>query len=209
MTSVVSICNLALTNIGKKNITNLNEASTEAKACNQFYDHTLRIMLQAYPYRWAGKTLSLAGITNDKPLYWQYAFARPVDCLKVRRIDINSMSTTYADLSALDMSGVSQQGLPYDIEGQTLYCNIDPCFLIYTATQTDPTKFPELFVDALSWHLAVRLAMPVTRDPSVRAEAFKMATAMQAQAEALDANEVRETTDFESEYRSVRETGVR
>ncbi|MBB3137819.1 hypothetical protein FHS26_005587 [Rhizobium pisi] len=49
-----------------------------------------------------------------------------------------------------------------------IYCNVSPAYLNFTERLIDPTKYPPLFVDALSWHLAVRLAMPLTRDPQVR-----------------------------------------
>lgn len=196
MTSVVAICNLALSNIGKDNINDLAEASPQARACNQFYALTRDMLLQSYPWRFAGKTQSLAAVTNDKPGAWGHAYNRPNDCLKVRWV-----RPEYSDLDP-PVEGLGEPECvcyPHDIEGQTIYANLSPAFLRYTFRLTDPTRFSPLFVDALSWHLAVRLAMPMTRDPKVRADAYQLARVMQAQAEAADANEVRETSDHTSE----------
>ncbi len=44
MASVVSICNLALSNIGKDNINALTDAGAEARACSQFYEHVRDMM---------------------------------------------------------------------------------------------------------------------------------------------------------------------
>lgn len=194
MASIVSICNLALTNLGKDNINALSEPSAEARACNQFYDLVRDQLLQGYPWRFAGKTAALAQLTNDKPGAWGYAYQRPTDCLKVRWVR--------PEYSATDPSPQSLQeeiGNPYEIEGQTIYCNLSPAFLRYTYRLTDPTKYSPLFAEALGWHLAVRLAMPLTRDPKVRGDTFQLAMRMQAVAETADANEVRETSDHDSE----------
>lgn len=188
MTSVVSICNLALSNIGKDNIQAINDAGAEAKACRQFYEHTRDMLLQAYPWRFAGRTVSLAEVENDKPGSWAYAYRRPTDCLKVREVR-PEYSTDILNLSG---AKIDDYGIMHEIEGDTIYCDISPAFLRYTYRLTDPTKFSPLFVEALGWHLAVRLAMPLMRDPKVRADAFSVANSQQAAAQMADANEVRE-----------------
>lgn len=184
MTSVVSICNLALSNVGKNNIGSMTEASAEARACNQFYEHARDTLLQVYPWRFAGQVVSLAQIENDRVGRWAYAYARPVDCLKIRWISPN---------------GGDDAEHPYDSDAQTIYAGLSPAFLHFTSRSTDVTRFSPLFIEALSWHLAVRLAMPLTRDPKVRADAYQLAMQTQATAATNDANEVRETSDHVSE----------
>lgn len=185
MTSVVSICNIALSNIGKDNIQSVAEGTPEARACKQFYDHVRDMMLQTYPWRWAGKTASLAEVANDKPA-WKYAYRLPTDCLKVRWI-----ATAYSS-DVITAPKTDDFGIAYEIEGDTLYTDVSPALLHYTYRLTDPTKFSALFVEALGWHLSVRLAMPLTRDPKVRADCFTIANSAQASAQTADANEVRE-----------------
>jgi hypothetical protein len=51
---------------------------------------------------------------------------------------------------------------------------------------TDPTKLTPLMVDALAWNLAVPLAMPLTRDPKIRADSKNIAQAASAEAAAAD-----------------------
>jgi len=195
MTSIVSICNLALSNIGKDNISSISDPEPEARACNQFYEHVRDMLLQAYPWRWAGKTVSLAEVANDKPGAWGYAYQRPTDCLKVRyvRPEYSEQDIDLAD-AKLDAFGVM-----HEIERDRIYTDISPALLRYTYRVTDPTKFPPLFVEALAWHLSVRLAMPLTRDPKVRAECFTIANGMQATAQMQDANEERESSDAASD----------
>lgn len=198
MASVVSICNLALSNIGKDNINALTDAGAEARACSQFYEHTRDVLLQAYPWRFAGVTVSLAQVANDKPGQWGYAYQRPTDCLKVRWV------RPEYDLADLPMTRQEELAHPHEAEGQRIYANLSPAFLRYTSRLTDPSRFSPLFVDALAWHLAVRLAMPLTRDPKLRADAYQVANIITGQAQMADANEERETSDVASEYLAVR-----
>lgn len=200
MTSIVSICNLALSNIGKDEIQSLNDTGAEAQACRQFYEHVRDMLLSAYPWRFAGKTQSLADVANSKPGAWGYAYARPTDCLKVRWI-VPQYSNDPIEIGSAKTDNF---GVLHDIEGETIYCDISPAFLRYTYRLTDPTKFSPLFVEALSWHLSVRLAMPLTRDPKVRADAFTIANGAQASAQTADANEVRETSDIDSDLVEAR-----
>lgn len=200
MSSEVAICNLALSAIGGDNINAMSDAGTEAKACRQFYAHTRDLLLQMYPWRFAGKTAALAALVdNDKEGRWLAAYARPTDCLKVRWV-----RQAYSPADA-HITAAQEVGNPYEIEGSTIYCNLSPAFLRYTYRLTDPTKFPPMFIEALAAALAVRLAMPITRDSKVRADMWQLAERTRAQAEMLDANEERETSDHDSDLVGGRE----
>lgn len=196
MSSIVSICNLALSNLGKDNISALTDTGAEARACNQFYDHVRDTLLQVYPWNFAGKTASLAEVTNDKAGQWLYAYRRPTDCLKIRYLRPQYVADDPKDYSAAQTDAF---GFAHEVEGQTIYCDLSPAFLRYTCRLTDPTKYSPMFIEAMSWHLAVRLAMPLTRDPKIRADAYQLAMATQNQAAASDANEDRESSDHNSE----------
>ncbi|MHB0785577.1 hypothetical protein [Bradyrhizobium sp. 5.13L] len=199
MASEVSICNLGLSNLGKDNINALTEPTAEARACNQFYAHTRDLLLQGYPWRFATKTIALAQVANDKAGKWGYAYKRPIDCLKPLWI-----RPEYSIDNPCRQTRQEEISNPYEIAGEVIYCDLSPAFLRYIWRLTDPARFPPLFVEALSWHLSVKLAMPLTRDPKVRADAFQLAMRMQGAAEMADANEARETSDHESDLVSGR-----
>lgn len=194
MSSVISICNFALTNVGKPEIQDINEESAEAKACKQFYAQTRDALLQSYPWSFARTVQALAEVANTKPRRWGHAYQRPSGCLKVRRVT-DVMEIDYLPGSnSLIVAG----GFAYSIEGDRVFCDIAPAYLDYTMRQADPTRYSPLFVDALSWQLAVRLAMPLTRDPKVRADAYQLAVQITGQAGAADANEERHVDDAPS-----------
>ena len=189
MTSKVSICNMALANVGKPDITTIDEDSAEARACRVYYDQTLAALLEVYPWRFARRTVAMAEVTNAKPNRWQKAFRRPSDCRKVLIV---------ADEDGGDFVPGLLIGVPYEIEGNTVYCDLDVAYMTFTADQPDPTIYSALFIDALSWQLTVRLAMPMTRDSKVRADAYQLADRMTTTAAVHDANEVRISTDTPS-----------
>lgn len=189
MSSVVSICNLALGNIAKPEIQSIDEASAEAKACKQYYGHVLGVALESYPWRFARRTEAMAEVANIKPKRWGFAYQRPTGCRKALMVTDDRFAEYDKDDPAPP---------PYDIEGDIIYCNIPAAYLIFTAQIDDPTKYTFLFIEALSWHLAVRLAMPLTRDPKIRADAYQLAVQTTGQAGVADANEVREVDDAPS-----------
>lgn len=179
MSSIVEISNLALSNLGKENINTVYEASAEARACRQFYDVTRKVLLQSYPWNFAGKTQALAEIAGEENCKWRFSYQRPSDCLKLRWI---SSLERPADWQA-------EVSNPHEVIGGTIRCDLTPAFARYTFDLVDPSRFSPLFVDALGWHLAVRLAMPLTRDPKMRADAWQVAQQMTGQAQMADASE--------------------
>ena len=201
MASDVTICNLALSNIGKDTINALTDAGAEARACSQFYTITLEMLLQSYPWRFAGRVVSLAEIANDRAGQWAHAYQRPSDCMKIRGVRAEYSEETGA------VARQDEITTPFEVEGSTIYCDLSPAVLRYTSNNLDQALFPPMFVDALSWHLAVRLAMPLTRDPKIRADAWQVAQQMTAAAQMADANEQRETSDIMSELVTVRFDG--
>lgn len=200
MSSVIAICNLALSNVGKDNISSLDEAGAEARACRQFYDLTRDALLQQYPWRFAQGLVSMAEMAQDIKSRWSYAYKIPSDCLKIRGV-----RRDYSEAEQCLDTLQDEITTPYDVDGGLIFCNLSPAILSYTKKSIDPSKFSPLFIDALSWSLAVRLAMPLTRDPKMRSDAYQLAQMAQVAAEISDANDGRESSDHESEYKGARE----
>ncbi|CAI9417255.1 hypothetical protein ANOBCDAF_03930 [Pleomorphomonas sp. T1.2MG-36] len=198
MASTVSICNLALGHLGADKIDALSEASSEARACNRFYGQTLDALLAAGPpWRFARHATVLAEVTGTAADAgslgrWAHAYALPVDLMRVR-----ALRPSDGPLSA-------DGSYPYELSGDRLHADVAPAVLHYIRRVDDPSKFPPLFVEALSWHLAARLAMPLTREPGQRQAAFQMALQTQAAAGAADANDERAEVSFVSDYERAR-----
>ncbi len=209
MASTVSICNLALGHLGADKIDALTEASTEARACNRFYAQTLDTLLAAGPpWRFARHEAVLAEVAGAEVSgfvggRWAHAYALPVDLIRVRIVRPPDGPLSGAILPG-DIQGFDEGGFPYELFGDRLLCDLSPAVLRYIRRVDDPSKFPPLFVEALSWHLAARLAMPLTRDAGQRQAAFQMALQTQAAASAADANDERHESRIISDYERAR-----
>lgn len=186
MVSVVSICNIALSHVGKSTISDINEESEEARQCKLHYALTRDTMLQAYPWLFARKMQVLAEVANSWSERWQHTYTRPTDCLKPIRIvpDVDDPDDT--DL------------VPFDVGEGLIFCNLSPAKLLFTKRFEDPAKFPPLFQDALSWALATKIALPLTKDMSVRKDAFQISGQALSAAQTADANEELHTYDYQS-----------
>lgn len=184
MTSVVGICNIALSHIGKGTISDITEQSEEARQCKLHYYLTRDTMLQGYPWLFARAVAVLAEVTNVWEERWQYTYTRPSDCLKPRRLILE-----------LDLAD-DIVDVPYSIGDGLIFCDQSPAKLEYTRRFEDPTKFPPLFLDALSWALATKIAMPLTRDQSIRKDAFQISGQTLGAAQVADANEELGSYDF-------------
>lgn len=194
MASVVEICNLALGHLGKDDISSIDEASAEARACKKFFTITVETMLQVYPWMFAKTTASLAAVTNGKVNKWLHAYQRPIDCLKLRMVSDESL----ADYMPSG-DGITLGKHNHEVEGQIIYCDLSPAYLVYTKKIADTTLFPPTFVEAVASALAARCAMPITRDLKVRNDAILMARSSLATAMEADASEEQYTHDHPSD----------
>jgi hypothetical protein len=161
MSSIVGICNKALVHLGNfEFIGDLTEASKEAKACKLFFPEARDKVLAnfGWPFATRRRDLNLKG-TAFSP--WTYSYAYPTDCVAARMID-DGLSIRRED-----------QKIPFTIEddgsgdGRLIFTNQQNAVLIYTARIENPSAYPSLFEDALTWLLAADMAMGLTNKPEL------------------------------------------
>ncbi len=175
MASEVEICNLALGHLGDTaTVASIDppEGSAQAEHCARFYPIARDMLLQAHGWNFATRRIQLAQL-SEVPYGWTYAYARPDGALDV--FDIQFPNT-------VDYGANSQ---PYvcevDTDGnEVIYTDVENAVARYIMQVTDTTKFPPLFVLALSWQLAGMLAGPVLKGDVGAAEAKRCAQMAQA-----------------------------
>jgi hypothetical protein len=157
MSNVVEICNLALSHLGDSaTIASIDppEGSAQAEHCARFYPIARDSMLEMHPWRFATKRATLANLSIDS-WNWTYAYAEPNNCIRVLSV-LNSTDSS----AAMSVDYESQSGN----DGEKLiYTDAENATALYIARLTDPSRFPPLFVDALSRLLASYLAGPVIK----------------------------------------------
>lgn len=154
MYSEVSICNMALNNMGiGRVIAKLTDATEEARACKRWYEPARDELLQEYPWNWAAAVAELAPRSETSPL-GAYVYAYPSSALRVRNVFQADTPTVRANW----MIRRSASG------GRIIIADITPAVAEFTARVTDPTEFPPTFADALAWLLAAKLTLSLKGD---------------------------------------------
>lgn len=148
MTSIVAVCNRALSKIGDELIIlSLDDNTKSAKYCKALYADTRDFVLRSYPWRFALKRYILAPL-KEKPLFgYAYQFSLPFDCLRVWKMQGNE---------------------PYQVEGQCLLTDSNVCRFIGISRVEDAGLFDPMFVEAFSLRLAAELAVPLAASVSLR-----------------------------------------
>ena len=194
MATEVDICNLALAHLGDDaTIASLSppEGSAQAEKAARFYPIARNNLLEMHTWNFAAKRGNLALTTNTLD-QWDYAYAAPADMMSAVAIISPTAQNDYATrMSAGDTPGgitsnyaptiVAGQYTPqqFAIEGSYIYTNQENAMLRYQAYITDPSLFPPLFVNTLSWHLASMLAGPIIKGDQGMAEAKRSIEMMQ------------------------------
>lgn len=163
MASEVDIANLALAHLGDDaTIASLDppEGSTQAEHCARFYPMARDALLEMHSWRFATRRTVLAELVNPWP-QWRHAYAKPNGCLRVISvIDPN----TEDDLQAVGVRAAKNFTVEINDDlAEVILTNQEDAVLRYVARTTDTTKFPPLFVMALSWQLASMIAGPILK----------------------------------------------
>lgn len=187
MSSKSDICNLALLALGvTRTLTNVDtETSDEALACRRWYQVSLDFVLEDFDWNFARRRVALAELDIESSV-WSYVYAYPSECAKPRRIEIEGVRTPYAE-----------QRIPFKTGGETtqsgdirvIYTDQEAAVLVYTKKITDAGLFDAHFVLALTFLLATNIAMSLTVDQKLAANAGANYRSMKLTAFASDLNE--------------------
>lgn len=188
MSSEVDIVNLALAHLGDDaTVSSIDppEGSAQAEHGARFYPMARDVLLQMHPWGFATKRTTGAELTPETDS-WEYAYAKPADCLQMLAVLPPGAADDYLapNLTLVDSTSVHTT-YPYALQFQTqpfqmealedgtevIYTDQEEANLRYIARVTDASKFPPLFVIALSRLLAHYLAGPVVKGDVGRSEA--------------------------------------
>jgi len=141
----VGICNGALLLLGANRITSLEEESTEAVVCQDFYERSYRSLLNIFAWKFAQKYVDLAIITDVTPgdPYYQYAYQLPTDLIYLQRTLPNQDR--------------------YKVIGDQLYATQKPIKIKYT-WRVQEEFMPALFEQTFMYYLASQMCITLTED---------------------------------------------
>lgn len=198
MSSVVDICNIALSRLGDRaTVTSIDppEGSAQADHCRRFYPIALKTILATYNWSFATTRKELARLTAE-PIGGGYAFPIPADCVKI----------IYA--YPVDENGnATRQTLHYVrelINGQVcLLAEQKRIWIRYITTEVKPEKFSDVFADALAFLLASNLAgtvVPGMTGVQMAAEMMRFYEDRLLKAQAQDAVQDRDHLSYKPDF---------
>lgn len=165
MASEISICNLALAHLGDTaTIASIDppEGSAQAEHCATFYPMARDALLEMHDWKFATKRISGAQLAVDT-FNWAYAYALPNDCIRVVSVLLPGDSSV-------------AEGQDFEVElaeddSTAVFTDAANAVIRHTVRIIDTTKYPPLFVEALSRLLASYLAGPVIKGDQGKAVA--------------------------------------
>ena len=157
MTTITDICNAAISHCGTRSkISSIGEGSPEANACLTHFAMMRDATLRTFNWNFARMTQPLAQLLNP-PQRWAYKYALPTDCVRLRRLNdvpLLALPETFCELAAdKDSTGAYIN---------VLLTNAAPVSAIYTAQVTDPLRWDQGFIDAVTYGLAGRISFELT-----------------------------------------------
>lgn len=197
----VSIANMALAKIGiGQKIEELtNEAGDTEREANFWYPICRDRLLEAFTWQHASKQIALDLVEEDPNDDWAFAYRMPVECLVARRI-VSGLGTS-------ESVWVSFQ-LGQDSQGALIYCDQEDAVLEGTFTLNDPSRYTNMFANALAWVMASEMAMPLSVDSGKRSEAEAGAMRAMREAQAVSNQNRRMKPQLASLFVSYRGGGL-
>ena len=189
MASVIDICNLALSHIGKFPINSLEDKTKEAQECRLLYPRARESTLRDHDWNFATKRLTMALIDQEYP-GWKYVYQYPTDCIRAMKI--------YNPASRVDEIEY-EIGVNNTLSGRVILTDYPNAVLIYVASVTDPNVFDAMFTDALSYRLAADLALPLRGEAQIQSSMVQNYMMIMGRTRAQNSNEkFHEPTDDSS-----------
>ncbi|MEI0850054.1 hypothetical protein [Pseudomonas aeruginosa] len=208
MPSTVDICNMALSHIGNsERINALDEASAQAEQCSLFFESCVDEVLRAIPWGFATAFVDLAEVTINPDTEYPYCYAMPVDCLLARRI-VNSVWPVGYYPFPCDYQLPQIPPIQFRVingsSGRLISTTVSPAKLEYTTKLSTPEIFDPIFVSALSWKLAAKVAPALSRDANIAQVCEQQYQYEIRNAGAASFNEAQRGPQPESSFISVR-----
>lgn len=176
MASEVDICNVALGYLGDSGtVASIDppEGSAQADHCARFYPIARDTILSAHSWGFATRRAQLPMLASDVQ-GWDYAYVVPNDTVRVLAVHApHDPDPLSGQMGGRTHRFVVESG-PNGAD--TIYCNVERAVVHYTKRVREPRRFPPLFVNALTWHLASMLAGPLIKGDTGRKESSRCAS---------------------------------
>lgn len=184
MYAEVDICNFAISNLGVDSpIANLNEDSTEARACNRYYKVAKNSTLRDFPWPFNVDIPHLEQVVTfsetNRGYGYRFGYRYPPNALHVFMLLDDSFDprrggvpTAYSDYDAYFLNRTRR--IPYKLfrgeSGKLIHTDADNARALIGLKDTPTEEFDDDFVLALSFKLSALIAPFIARGEKDKAD---------------------------------------
>lgn len=190
MASVVTICNMALGNIGiTQTIENIDDNNERSRVCKLYYETLRDQLVRRTQPNFAQTFVALAVVAGDPPPGWAYQYRYPTDCLFARLVTDENGARQAADTLFQTDTVADPPPTPFEVRadpsssGRIIVTDQPEAVLWYTKRVTDTNDFDPEFTMGLSWALAAAIAIPMKVNANVAQFAANNARQFMGEAE--------------------------
>ncbi len=177
----VDIYNAVMVELGEQaNIQSVVELSDEASAITAVYAQVRDGLLRGSEWDWATQHFGpLSALSDDSPEpRYDYWYQIPATCLRVLAIYVEG-------LAIRPIETVPHARFRDIDQGPVIACNLEDVKIQGIVLLEDPNEWTAEFVDTVTFHLAARVAIPITGSASIRNTMRQEARRSLAQARGL------------------------
>jgi hypothetical protein len=177
MVTAVDICNSALSYVGERDrVTAIAppDGSEEARHCARAYEEAFAELLEMHAWNFLVRKVQLTAVNadaddTDDPA-WAFRYELPDDCNEVLAVLPDEHSADYV-VNGTPVTLDFHIKLPADDDeveanGMTLYCNEEDVWVRYTMNTVELAHVSRLFIAALTWLIAAKIAGTIVRGDS-------------------------------------------
>lgn len=203
MASIIQMCNRALSRIGiSELVEDLLDRNDRARMCREHYDQCRQEALVDFPWAFAQTVVQLALVSGVTVPGWAYVYRYPANCLRAdvltdeggartpitQGIGSESLFSRYEWLATRRwpfrvMADPSTPG------SRIIVSDLENAYLWFTVDVTEPNQMPAAFRSAVSWRLAMELALGLRADQRLAQNAGQQYRLADSVAQAADLNE--------------------
>ncbi len=178
MITKISICNLALAQLGQSPIVSLEQENEKARRLKLFYAPVRDEVLRTHNWAFAGVQEPLSLLEDQSDTQGRFVYKYPVDALFFRRVfDQNCPRLDF------------QEFYRADLHSRVIVTPSRQAYGEYTRRITDENLFDPAFVKSFSLALACDLAVALTADTQLAAQLLQKYTLSLEEARRSNASE--------------------
>lgn len=220
------IVNRALSEIGGRvTIVNLaTDKTTAAVNARLHYDPLRQQLIRCAPWGFTRKTIAASELGNlyngSSPYPWQYKYAYPPDCLKMR-YTLPPPPPGAATIAQAPQTGIPVMLAPWSgprrdcryvvanddttgIDTRVILSNVNQAMFVYNKDVEDPEMWDPEFTNAMVLALSNKLVVSVTGNVGLKATYAQFCDKAIIEARISDGNEAIATTDHEPDWITAR-----